>query len=175
MGAEDLKKAPRCTATSKSTGKRCGMAAIRGGRVCIVHGGGSPAAKAMAERRIATLVDPALEVMFEMLMSKKTTPAVRFSIIKDILDRAGYKPVEKHEHTQLWNGDPSSLTDEQLKSMEAYFWSFVDPSRRDELQQKAIASEGPVIDAEFVRVPELPAAPNPPAGADASKEDGEEW
>ena len=33
-----FQKAPRCTATSKRTGKRCGLAAERGKRVCNFHG-----------------------------------------------------------------------------------------------------------------------------------------
>lgn len=42
----------RCTATNRA-GDRCGRAAILGGTVCKNHGGGSPAVKAAAARRLA--------------------------------------------------------------------------------------------------------------------------
>src|SRR5580658_8139106 len=109
MATKHMQDAPRCTAYSKTTGKRCKQAAIRGGNVCIVHGGASPAAKAGAQRRLATLVDPALEIMWELLIDKKTPHATRFAIIKDILDRAGLKPVDKSEVSLNWDGDVSKL------------------------------------------------------------------
>ena len=41
----------KCTATSKRTGKRCGLHPVRGASVCKWHGGGAPAVKAAGERR----------------------------------------------------------------------------------------------------------------------------
>ncbi len=43
-----LRDAPRCHAMAKSTGSRCKAPAVRGWRVCRVHGagGGQPAGKA---------------------------------------------------------------------------------------------------------------------------------
>jgi hypothetical protein len=42
-----LRDAPRCHATTKSTGERCRCPAVRGWRVCRVHGagGGHPAGR----------------------------------------------------------------------------------------------------------------------------------
>jgi len=40
----DLKSLPRCQATAKSTGRRCGNLAMRDKRVCYLHGGKSPGA-----------------------------------------------------------------------------------------------------------------------------------
>lgn len=40
----------RCTAKSKQSAERCKRAAIVGGTVCKIHGGGIPAVKAAAER-----------------------------------------------------------------------------------------------------------------------------
>lgn len=45
--------APQCTATSKRSGERCKAAAMRGQRVCKLHGGKSPQALAKAEQRQA--------------------------------------------------------------------------------------------------------------------------
>ena len=43
-----LRDAPRCSATAKSTGQGCKAPAVRGWRVCRVHGagGGAPRGKA---------------------------------------------------------------------------------------------------------------------------------
>jgi hypothetical protein len=40
----------RCCGTSKQSGERCKRSAIVGGRVCKIHGGGSPAVVAAAKR-----------------------------------------------------------------------------------------------------------------------------
>jgi len=40
----DLRSLPRCQAKAKSTGKRCGNPAMKGKRVCYIHGGKSKGA-----------------------------------------------------------------------------------------------------------------------------------
>ena len=40
----DLRTLPRCQAKAKSSGKRCGNPAMKGKRVCYLHGGKSPGA-----------------------------------------------------------------------------------------------------------------------------------
>ncbi|UCE56481.1 MAG: hypothetical protein JSV31_13850 [Desulfobacterales bacterium] len=67
----DLLSLPRCRAKAKSTGKRCGNAAIKGKGVCYIHGGKSPgppagnknalkhglySAEAIAERRFVRML-----------------------------------------------------------------------------------------------------------------------
>lgn len=42
----------QCTATAKHSGERCRRHAIRGGRVCQVHGGASKSVKAAAAKRL---------------------------------------------------------------------------------------------------------------------------
>ncbi|MFC7488785.1 hypothetical protein ACOCJ7_07150 [Knoellia sp. CPCC 206453] len=42
----------RCSARAKSTGKQCQRAPIRGGSVCLVHGGTAPQVQASAARRL---------------------------------------------------------------------------------------------------------------------------
>jgi hypothetical protein len=43
----------RCTATSRRTGQRCGLARIPGTTVCAKHGGAAPQVRAAAARRVA--------------------------------------------------------------------------------------------------------------------------
>ena len=40
----DLRTLPRCNATAKSTGRRCGNPAMKGKKVCYIHGGKSKGA-----------------------------------------------------------------------------------------------------------------------------------
>jgi uncharacterized protein YjcR len=40
----DITKLPRCQATAKKTGKRCRLVAMKGKKVCYLHGGRSPGA-----------------------------------------------------------------------------------------------------------------------------------
>jgi hypothetical protein len=42
----DLSTLPRCQAKAKSTRERCGNPAMKGKRVCYIHGGKSPGAPA---------------------------------------------------------------------------------------------------------------------------------
>jgi hypothetical protein len=145
--------APRCTAFAVTTGKRCGQPAIRGGRVCILHGGASPIAKAEAQRRLATLVDPALEVIFECLTSKKIQASTRLSAAKDILDRTGFKPIEKFQEIP-WDGDPSKLDDQQLETLRDHLIRLAygeDRARIEAAKRKALG--GNVIETKAVREP----------------------
>lgn len=47
----------RCNGTNKQ-GKPCGRPPIRGGFVCLKHGGGAPQVRAKAAERLADLIDP---------------------------------------------------------------------------------------------------------------------
>jgi hypothetical protein len=67
---------------------------MRGQRVCQTHGGRAPLAMISAQDRIAEMVDPALSAL-RHLVDEADADSVRLSAIKDILDRAGYKPREK--------------------------------------------------------------------------------
>ena len=148
-------KAPRCTAFSHSSGRQCTRPAIRGASVCPAHGGSSPLVKAAAQRRIASFVDPALEVAYEMMTSKSTPAAVRYSIVKDILDRAGYKPVDKSEVSIAWDGDVSKLDDDGLRQLAYYMERLAfgdDRAKLLEEKRKTLIEAGAapdVIEAEF--------------------------
>jgi hypothetical protein len=66
--------------------------------VCIVHGGGAPQVKKAAEDRIRELVDPALNRLAKLI--EDDSSGVALGAVKDILDRAGYKPVERIQEEQ---------------------------------------------------------------------------
>jgi hypothetical protein len=48
-----MDESKRCSATSKRTGQRCGLARIPGTTVCAKHGGAAPQVRAAAARRVA--------------------------------------------------------------------------------------------------------------------------
>jgi hypothetical protein len=92
----------QCTANSKQTKQRCKRPPIPGGTVCRFHGGGAPQVQKAAKERIAAMVDPVLELLERDLVHKIQTARkkgarlsldkVDYLLMKDILDRAGYKP-----------------------------------------------------------------------------------
>lgn len=97
-GPDPMTTSRQCIATSRRTGKRCGAYAIVGGTVCKWHGGAAPQVRLAANERIAEMVDPALSAL-RQLVDTADSDSVRLSAIKDILDRAGYKPKERVEHS----------------------------------------------------------------------------
>jgi hypothetical protein len=88
----------QCTAKSKQSGVRCKRPPIRGHHVCAMHGGKSPQVIATAKQRLAAMVDPALVQLQALLLGAEAEP-VRLAAVKDILDRNGYKPVDRIEVT----------------------------------------------------------------------------
>ncbi len=58
-----FQKAPRCTATSKRTGKPCQAPAVRGWTVCRFHGarGGAPRGKAHGRYKHGLYTNEAIE------------------------------------------------------------------------------------------------------------------
>lgn len=86
-----------CTAHTRG-GAPCRQWAMRGQRVCKLHGGKAPQALRTAQERIAALVDPAL-VELARLVRVAETDAVKLAAIKDVLDRAGLKPKERVEQS----------------------------------------------------------------------------
>jgi hypothetical protein len=93
----------QCHGRSKRSQLRCKRAAILGGTVCSFHGGKSPQVVASARERIALMVDPAL-VALRRLIDTADSDSVRLSAIKDILDRAGYKPVDRADINMSGSG-----------------------------------------------------------------------
>jgi hypothetical protein len=89
----------QCAATCKRTGSRCTKLAMKGGRVCRVHGGGAPQVKKSARERLEALVDPAINTLRTVirtgLKTGDTPSAVRASL--GILDRTGFHPSQAVE------------------------------------------------------------------------------
>lgn len=78
----------RCSATSKQTGNQCRRYPVPGAAVCCMHGGKAPQVQRTARQRIASLVDPAIDTLAELLKSQ-VQPRVALGAAKDVLDRAG--------------------------------------------------------------------------------------
>lgn len=106
-------EAPRCTAKAKQTGERCKRRPIPGGRVCFVHGGGSPAVKAAAQRRLLEAVDPLITELLKLALDDDTEPRVRLAAIRDALDRAGLGPTRQLEVVTL------EAIDQEIARLEA--------------------------------------------------------
>jgi hypothetical protein len=77
----------RCTAKNRA-GERCGKAPIKGGTVCVTHGGSAPQVRRKATLRLLELVDPAIGTLArEMVQADKSADRQRAA--NSILDRAG--------------------------------------------------------------------------------------
>lgn len=113
----------RCTATSRSTGERCGRASALGQFVCDKHGAKAPLSIQAAKERMAILVEPAMEVLYRATRSAppcatcgrsdadRDPTAVRAAQI--ILDRSGHHPTLTLEAGPAPN-PYEDLTDDQL-------------------------------------------------------------
>ena len=95
-----------CTAHNRQ-GQPCGRHAMTGTHVCDMHGGKLPQVQNKIRERILAAADPALGEMIR-LARKARNEAVRRQAAADLLDRAGYKPSDKVEHTGA-NGGPQEI------------------------------------------------------------------
>jgi hypothetical protein len=103
----------RCTATSKTTGERCGRAPIVGGFVCPIHGGKIPAVQKSARERLLAMVDPALDALLRFLRqsppcevcgrSDADRDPVVLRAAQMVLDRTGFHPSLTVEQTSTPN------------------------------------------------------------------------
>ena len=84
----------RCRAHSARDGRPCNNRPILGGVVCRIHGGSAPQVKKSARERLDEMVDPAI-MELRRLIESADSDAVKLAAVKDVLDRAGYKPREK--------------------------------------------------------------------------------
>ena|SRR5215467_14418188 len=85
----------RCHAQAHQTGVQCKKLAIPGGTVCRYHGGAAPQVREAAARYLLSLAYPAAVRIGELIQHKNGMIALAAS--KDVLDRVGYKAVERVE------------------------------------------------------------------------------
>ena len=110
---EPGKFGPRCTATSKTTGKPCQSPAIQGGFVCRMHGGSAPQVKASAKERLMALQPLAIQTM-HTLMQREEYPTVQLGAARDVLDRTEGKAKETIDLSV--KQDPTNWSDEELRA-----------------------------------------------------------
>lgn len=93
---QDMYLSPKrqCTAHSKHTGQQCGRYAMRGLRVCVVHGGATRQAKAKAAQRIQEASGYAADLLVELMANPDIDVKTRTQIAQDLLNRSGVS--EKH-------------------------------------------------------------------------------
>lgn len=107
MSGEPLTIVPEdrlCTANVHGTDRRCKVAAIKGGSVCVFHGGRAPQVRAAANRRLMEMVDFALAELMVLLVDRNTPHAVKLGAIKDVLSRCGLDPTLKIEaDVSIWD------------------------------------------------------------------------
>jgi hypothetical protein len=107
----------KCTAMSKQSKQRCGRYAIRGGTVCVIHGGKSPQVQRSAAERLRAMVHPSLTV-FEERLKDKDQPGMQIQVARDVLDRTGYSAKTQLEVTGAEGGpvkfDLSGFNDDEL-------------------------------------------------------------
>ncbi len=119
-GADPMRR--KCKAKNRQ-GKQCGQQPIKGGVVCRYHGGSAPQVLKAARERLNDLVDPAINVLAKCVEPDKDgeVPIAGLAAARDILDRTGYKPVEKREDVTPESKDSKQLrgefTLEQLREI----------------------------------------------------------
>ncbi|WP_336646275.1 hypothetical protein [Microbacterium sp. USHLN186] len=93
---QDMYLSPKrqCTAHSKHTGEQCRRFAMRGLRVCVVHGGATRQAKAKAAQRIQEASGYAADLLVELMANPDIDVKTRTQIAQDLLNRSGVS--EKH-------------------------------------------------------------------------------
>ncbi len=72
----------------KKNGKRCKKHAIRGGLVCMNHGGGAPQVRAAANKRLLAMVEPSLIRLADLVQQSEHMPT-SLGAIRTVLERAG--------------------------------------------------------------------------------------
>ena len=90
-----------CTAASKQSGQRCKRRPVPGGTVCVIHGGGTPRVREMAQERLLRLQSPAIDTLAQLMDQLESSPSTAYRAARDVLDRTMGKPTErvKQEHT----------------------------------------------------------------------------
>lgn len=141
----------QCIAHSKASGQQCRRLAMRGLRVCVVHGGATRAARAKAAERIQQASGFAADLLVEFMASPEQDVQLRTRIAQDLLNRAG---VSEKTVLQIGIDPPKSFLDfvgDAIVDLE------VSTDDLDGVKVSTKASD--IIDAEVVVDDALDAAP----------------
>lgn len=104
----------RLCSAKRTNGEKCGRWAIKGGTVCIFHGGATTAARAAAQNRLLAMVEPAFAVLMECMESDAEWKT-KVQAALGVLDRAGFGPT-KTLAVEDGRKDLSGLSLEQLQA-----------------------------------------------------------
>lgn len=77
----------KCSAHNRR-GDPCGLAPVKGARVCHKHGGSAPQVRRAAEARLLVNVDVLMQELLRIALCAESE-AVRLAAVRDALDRAG--------------------------------------------------------------------------------------
>lgn len=118
---------------TRKKGERCPNPPIRGGNVCMGHGGRASQVRESAQLRLARLVDPGINLLADVitLESRRAKRALRakgqhavmpdlkqgINTVQDILDRTGFKGKQEVDITSHQNVNMSELTEEHLRAI----------------------------------------------------------
>lgn len=86
-GMDRMESGTVCTARRRN-GEPCLNYAIRGAKVCRLHGGSAPQVRAAAQVRILMASDLAAKKLVDLMQSPTVDDRVKLSAAKDLLDRA---------------------------------------------------------------------------------------
>ncbi|MGH9649802.1 MAG: hypothetical protein ACRD3I_04950 [Terriglobales bacterium] len=86
-----------CHAHTTKAKKPCGRQAVKGARVCYVHGGAAPQVREAARLRLLQATDPAAAELVRQVKAKKLAAVDRRQAAVAILDRAGLGPSSSTE------------------------------------------------------------------------------
>lgn len=120
-------------------GERCTQPAMRGQRVCKMHGGLAPAALAAARRRMAALIDPAIDNIADVLNSSAASDGDRLKAAFGALDRAGVPPARTIDaHVLGVNADREAAA------------ALVDALERATAQRRGVREREDIVDADVI-------------------------
>lgn len=86
-GMDRMESRTVCTAKRRN-GEQCLNYAIRGAKVCRMHGGSAPQVRAAAQVRILMASDLAAAKLVDLMQSPTVDDRVKLAAAKDLLDRA---------------------------------------------------------------------------------------
>jgi len=101
----------RCTAKARRTGEQCRRDAIKGGTVCISHGGAAPQVRAAAQARFAEARDRSLAKYVQQVDSDLAPAAVTGAMARDYA-----KLVMEYEQHKA-SAESGSAVDDYLESL----------------------------------------------------------